>query len=98
MCHAEDPKAGMPCLGGLPPAVGDTSGRQPPAAKTCRISTGTIEERVPHDDISANAQHTAFLPRQNQATTALDAIIPLFTNPENPATDTHLADVQLPAP
>ncbi|KAK1520942.1 GATA zinc finger [Colletotrichum abscissum] len=46
----------------------------------------------PTTTFSANAQHTAVLPRQNQVTTALDAIIPLFTNPENPATDTHLAD------
>ncbi|KAK7440522.1 hypothetical protein Landi51_10607 [Colletotrichum acutatum] len=46
----------------------------------------------------AAAQRTAFLPRQNQAATALDAIIPLFANPENQTTDTHLADVELPGP
>ncbi|KXH26660.1 hypothetical protein CSIM01_02961 [Colletotrichum simmondsii] len=73
----------------------------PPASESTDaqfFDTTRLEINNPTTTSPAAAQHNPFLPRQNQATTALDAIIPLFTNPENLTTDTHLADVQLPAP
>ncbi|EXF77251.1 hypothetical protein CFIO01_04056 [Colletotrichum fioriniae PJ7] len=87
---------------GPPTTVSHVCFPPPPASEstdTQFFDTTRLDINKPTTTSPAAAQYTAFLLRQNQATAALDdSIIPLFTNPEDPTTDTHLADVQLPGP